>query len=246
METATTSIRPNPHLERLERELNALVNEQFASAEFRLLAATPLTLARAKFYTQQMVFYTANRRDCWAYVQARAPLDVKQAIWRHEQDELIHDPQAGTDHVTLMNREAAALGVTEAELESAQPVPVLKGTLLGFLYLASTSPWIGALTASHFLERRNNNSLIASGSGSSARWRDRLINELHLDPSLLKSSNLHAVADEAHSDLIWDALSRHVVDEASYAAALHGARESAALDRAVRCGLATGMRMVDA
>ena len=92
-----------------------------------LMMDTPLTMARAKFYTLQMVFYAANRRDCWAYVQARAPLDVKQAIWHHEQDELIVDPRGGTDHMTLMSREAVALGVTPQELAVAQPTPLVPG-----------------------------------------------------------------------------------------------------------------------
>ena len=37
------------YAEKLENELNRMVNEQFDSAEFRLLAETPLTLARARF-----------------------------------------------------------------------------------------------------------------------------------------------------------------------------------------------------
>jgi len=239
--TASTS-RP---AEKLETELNRMVNEQFDSPEFRLLAETPLTMARARFYTVQLAFYASNRRDCWAYVQARAPLDVKQAIWRHEEDELIHDPRGGTDHIMLMNREAVALGLTEAELATAQPSPMLKAALLAFAYIASTLPWQSGLAASHFLERRNNNKLLKGGRGSTKRWRDRLITELGIDPAGLSSSNVHVVADEEHTDLIWAALSRHVVDEDSYKLALNGARESAQLDRAVRGAMATGMRMIE-
>jgi hypothetical protein len=242
--TTPTGAARDRRIDDLERALNTLVNEQFESPEFRLLAQTPLTIDRARFYTKQMVFYTLNRRDCWAYVQARAPLDVKQAIWTHEQDELISDSRAGTDHVTLMNREAAALGVSEDELRSAEPAPALYGTLLGLLYLASTLPWLAGLTASHFLERRNNNALLTSGAGSSVRWRDRLVNELHIDPAILQSSNVHSVADEEHSDLIWDSIARHVVDERSRDDVLLGAREAAKLDRAVRFALATGMRQL--
>jgi pyrroloquinoline quinone (PQQ) biosynthesis protein C len=245
-ETAVKS-RATPYADRLEDELNRMVNEQFTSPEFRFIAETPLTMARAKFYTLQMVFYAANRRDCWAYVQARAPLDVKQAIWHHEQDELIVDPRGGTDHMTLMSREAVALGVTQQELAASQPTPLVKATLMAFCYNASTLPWLAGLVQSHFLERRNNNTVIKSGAGgSSLRWRDRLIKELGVDPKGLTSSNVHVVADQVHSDLIWEAAARHVTDEDSYKAALQGAREAAQLDRAVRAALATGMRMIDA
>lgn len=245
-ESAALKPRDGGYAERLEIELNRMVNEQFTSPEFRFIAETPLTMARAKFYTLQMVFYAANRRDCWAYVQARAPLDVKQAIWHHEQDELILDPRGGTDHMTLMSREAVALGVTNQELAASQPTPLVKAALMAFSYNAATLPWLAGLIASHFLERRNNNSVITSGAGgSSVRWRDRLINELGVDTKGLSSSNVHVVADQEHSDLIWTAVERYVIDEDSYKTALLGARESAQLDRAVRGALATGMRMID-
>ena len=246
-EITAVKSRATPYVDRLENELNRMVNEQFASPEFRFIAETPLTMARAKFYTLQMVFYAANRRDCWAYVQARAPLDVKQAIWHHEQDELIVDPRGGADHMTLMSREAVALGVTSQELAASQPTPLVKAALMAFCYNASTLPWLAGVLQSHVLERRNNNSLITSGAGgSSVRWRDRLIKELGVDPKGLTSSNVHVVADQEHSALIWEALRRHVTDEDSYKTALQGAREAAQLARAVRAALATGMRMIDA
>lgn len=243
MATKTKAKAGNRYVTKLESELNMMVNQQFASPEFRYLADTELTLARARFYSLQLVFYGANRRDCWAYVMARAPMDVKQAIWRHEEDELIRDPRGGADHVTLMNREALALGISEKELAAAQPTPLLKSALLAFSYLASNLPWLSGLVASHFLERRNNNALVKTG-GSTVRWRDRLIKELGIDAKKLISTNVHAVADVEHSDMIWSAVARHVVDEDSYKLAVHGARECAQIDRAVRAALATGMRMI--
>jgi pyrroloquinoline quinone (PQQ) biosynthesis protein C len=242
---STAAARTTSWSDRLDRELTEMVNEQFDTPEFRLMFDTPLTMERARYFALQFVFYNVNRRDCWAYVQARAPLDVKQAIWKHEEDELIHDPRGGTDHITLMNREAVALGLSEQELAAAQPSPMIKAALLAFAYIASTLPWMSGLAASHFLERRNNNKLIKSGRGSTKRWRDRLITELGIDPAGLSSSNVHVVADEEHTDLIWASIRRHVTDEDSYKLALNGARESAQLDRAVRGAMASGMRMIE-
>lgn len=237
---------PSSWAKKLEAELDRMVNEQFQSHEFTALATTPLTLARAKFYSVQLVFYATNRRDCWAYVQARSPYDVKQTIWHHEQDELIHDPRGGTDHMTLMSREAMALGVTEQEFAVAKPTPLVRAALLSFSHIASNLPWIGALSASHFLERRNNPKIIKGGMPSTARWRDRLIKELKIDPKLLPSSNVHAVADEAHSDSIEEILFRHVKNEASFRDALEGAWECSQIDRAFRAALAYGMQAIDA
>lgn len=230
--------------DQLVEELNQLINEQIVSPEFLLLWETPLTMDRAKFYALQLIFYGANRRDCWAHVQARAPYDVKQSIWQHEQDELIHDPRGGADHVTLMSREAAAIGVTDDELANAETTPLVRAALLAFTHLACNLPWLGGLTASHFLERRNNVKLV-KGGGASYRWRDRLVNELGIDAALLKSLSVHVEADEDHSDMIEAAIVRHVRDEESYKAAIAGARECMYIDRAYRGAVAHGMRAIE-
>jgi hypothetical protein len=228
------------YADKLCAELDRMAHAQFESEEFRLLAEVPLTMERARFFSVQLILYGANRRDCWAYVQARAPYDVKQAIWHHEGDELINDSRAGTDHVTLMSREAGALGVTVEQITGAEPTPLIRASLYGFLHLALDLPWLGALTSSHFLERRNNSKLI-KGGGSSFRWRDRLVNELGIDPEKLTSTNVHVEADEEHSDMIEAAILRHARDEASYNEVLNGARECAEMDRAFRGAMAHGM-----
>lgn len=242
--TVTLDGPRSKYANRLVKDLNELINEQIESPEFKLLWSTPLTLDRAKFYSLQLIFYGANRRDCWAHIQARAPYDVKQAIWQHEQDELILDPRGGADHVTLMSREALAIGVTEQDLAAAETTPLVRAALLAFTHLACNLPWMGGLTASHFLERRNNRKLV-KGGGASYRWRDRLVNELGIDPEKLKSLNVHVVADEDHSDMIEDAIVRHVTDEDSYNAAMLGARECMHIDRAYRGAVAYGMRAID-
>jgi pyrroloquinoline quinone (PQQ) biosynthesis protein C len=137
-----------------------------------------------------------------------------------------------------------ALGVTADELASAETTPLVRAALLAFTHLATNLPWLGGLTASHFLERRNNTKLV-KGGGASFRWRDRLVNELGIEPELLISTNVHVEADEDHSDMIEDAIVRHVTDEESYKAALDGARECIHIDRAYRGAVAHGMRAID-
>lgn len=230
--------------DKLAKELDRMCIDQFQSPEFVLLAETPLTMARARFYAVQLMLYGINRRDCWAYAQARAPYDIKQVIWRHEQDELIHDPRGGSDHVTLMSKEARALGVGEDDLRNARPTPLIKASFLAFCYLNATSHWLSALTASHFLERRNNNEIIKAG-GSSQRWRDRLVDELGIEPDKLYSLNVHIEADIDHSDSVWDAIARHVNNEDDYKMAVAGARECVQIDRAFRGAMAHGMRAIE-
>jgi len=231
------------HSERLDRELTALATAQFDTPEFRLFFETPLTLERARCYALNMVFYNVNRRDCWAYMQAKAPWEVKRAIWEHESDELNFDPRGGGDHRALMTKEAVALGMTEGEVRNAVPSPLMTSLFWGFSHVSITQPWLGALTASHFLERRNNSRIIRGG-GFSQRWREKVIGELKIDRSLLISTNVHVDADMDHSDSIWDAIGRYVADDFSYRTALEGAKLCALADRAYRAGLGYEMRQL--
>jgi pyrroloquinoline quinone (PQQ) biosynthesis protein C len=231
-------------VERLRAQLDEMVNAQFETPEFVALFSTPLTITRARLYARQHVLYTLNRRDGWGYVSARAPFDVKQAIWHHEQDELIHDARGGTDHFTLISREARALGVTEAELAHNEPLPMIRAALYAFSHIMSTRPWLAALTAAHFLERRNNPAIL-HGGGASRRWRDKLVRELGIDEARTPSTNVHVMADEEHSDLIWEAIVRHVTDEQAYKTVLDGARECAAIDRAYRGAMAYALRAIE-
>jgi hypothetical protein len=229
--------------ERLGRELTALAQAQFETPEFVRLFSLPLTIERARFLALQFVLYNVNRRDCWGYVQGRAPWEVKRTVWEHEKDELYYDELGGADHRELMAKEALALGATEQEVEQVEPTPLLAAAQLAFIHLAQNLPWLGALTASHFLERRNNSDLM-EGGGASQRWRDKMIDELDIDTKVLISSNVHVIAEVAHSDSIWDAIAAIVVDEESYNAALRGGQACAVIDRAYRAALAHGMEQI--
>lgn len=129
--TATSAAAKNGKpADRLDFELTAMAQGQFTSPEFELLMNTPLTIKRAQFVAVQMVFYNVNRRECWGYVQAKAPWDVKRVVWEHEKDELFHDPRGGTDHRALMSKEAIALGVSEADLAKAKPTPLIRKSVV--------------------------------------------------------------------------------------------------------------------
>jgi hypothetical protein len=64
-------------VDRLDRELTKMAIAQYDSREFKLLFSTPLTLERARVNAILTVHYGINRRDCWAYTQARCPYNVK-------------------------------------------------------------------------------------------------------------------------------------------------------------------------
>ena len=121
----------------LTMTLDKMVNDQFESLEFKNFFAVPLTMERGRFYVIQNAHYTANRRDCWGYVQGSAPLKVKQVIWQHESDELVNDPRANMDHYTLGVKQGEVLGLKPEDFEKAElPAMVLLKLLISFAVMS--------------------------------------------------------------------------------------------------------------
>ena len=100
-------------LNRLERQLNREANNLFKTDEYLKFFGTKLTKKRAQFYMINRATFVLGRRACWAFVQARAPFDVKQLIWQHEEDELAGNKERGVaDHLTLGIKEGKSVGLT--------------------------------------------------------------------------------------------------------------------------------------
>jgi hypothetical protein len=225
----------------LNTELTAMAIAQFDSPEFRAFFDPPINMQQGRYYATQMVFYNVNRRECWAHVQAKAPWDVMRVIWEHEKDELFHDVRGGSDHRALMSKEALALGVLPESLATAMPTPLVEAVQMAFAHASATLPWLGGLALNHFLERRNNGSLIPNG-GWSMRIREKLVRELRIAAELLISTNVHVDADVDHSDAVWEAIAAAVTSPHAYQTALEGAHTGARLDRALRAAWAYEMR----
>src|ERR1051325_8186866 len=205
--------------------IDEMVNRQFDAPEFKKLLAVPLTPGRIQVHRHHMTYYGANRRDCWAFVSGKAPLDVKRAIWAHEKDELIHDVRMGRAHVTeedLRERDESLL------------VPVAKAAFYAWLYCAREKPWLEGLFYSHILERRNNNAIV-KGGGLVERWKRKQWAELGAmaaDKDI--QTKVHAVADEAHSDFFEPIFQRYVDSEVAAQAVLAATRDGLLIDRALR------------
>ena len=230
-------------VERLDCELTKMAITQYDSPEFDLLFSTPLTIERARLNAILTVHYGINRRDCWAYAQARCPYNVKKVIWEHEKDELSFDPRGGADHRTLQLKEARALGVTEDDVNNYELPPLIVSTFYGWLHIAATFPWLGVLAAFHALERRNSDRIVPGG-GISKRWRDKLVNEAGVSRSELASTNVHVTADVDHADTIWQAIAPYITDEVAWRNALEGAAASYKVDRAFRAASAHCLRAI--
>ena len=224
------------HWLKIRPEIDEMVNRQFETREFKQLFAVPLSPRRLEVYRVHMAHYGRNRRDCWAAVMSKAPLDVKRAIWAHEKEELIYDPRMGKAHVTEDD-----LKPYEDSLLS----PGAKATLYAWLYCARERPWLEGLVYSHILERRNN-SAIVRGGGLIERWSRKQKAELgQAEAERDIQTEVHAVADQDHSDILEPIFERYVVDEASRQAVLDATRDGLLLDRAFRGAIAGAMLEVE-
>jgi pyrroloquinoline quinone (PQQ) biosynthesis protein C len=219
------------------QELVRMANEQFDTPPFRRLLATKFTQKRAQEYSIQMAHYVKNRRDCWAYVQGSAPLDVKKLIWQHEEDELIGKKSNGKqDHITLAVKEGEALGLSADAFDTTECIEGGAVCFSAWIRLAQR-PWLEAIAGSAILEVRNSGELIKGGSLSR---RIGEIFERDLGIPLKKQINNaeHVVMDVEHAHLLHQVAKRHAATGDARKAIIRGAQESLLIDRVYRGHLA--------
>jgi pyrroloquinoline quinone (PQQ) biosynthesis protein C len=224
-------------LEAMWTELVRLCNAQFDSQPFKRLLDAKFTKERAQHYSIQMAFYVQNRRDCWGYVQGSAPLDVKQMIWHHEQDELVgHKAQGKLDHIALAIKEGEAFGLSAEAFERTARLEGGEVCFSAWIRLAQRS-WLEAIAGSAILEMRNSGELIQGGSLSR---RIGAIFERDLGIPLKKQINNaeHVVMDVEHAHMLMQVARKYAATESARAAILRGARESLLIDRVYRGHLA--------
>jgi hypothetical protein len=221
-------------------ELVRLANEQFESAPFKRLLDSKFSKGRAQQYSIQMAYYVQNRRDCWGYVQGSAPLDIKQLIWHHEEDELIGQKAQGkVDHITLAVKEGEVFGLSA---EAFEHTPRLEGGEVCFsawIRLAQR-PWLEAIAGSAILEMRNSSELIKGGS-LSQRIAAMLERDLGIPMKKQINNAEHVVMDVEHAHLLMQVARQYATTESAGNALLRGARESLLIDRVYRGHLADMM-----
>ena len=214
-------------------EIDQIVNRHFDTAEYRRFFSVRLTPARQKVLDLHYPHYIKSRRDCWAAVSVRAPLDVKRAVWEHEKDELIYDERLGSAHLT--DEQMAAATATSNLLPGA------KAAIFAWLYLATTRSWIESLMVNHITERKNNPDIV-KGGGFTQRFALKKVADLGGTVETLDANTkVHMVADIGHSDMFEPVFERYVADEQTARAIIHAAQDSLAVDRSYRSALATAM-----
>ena len=214
-------------------EIDAVLNRHFDTPEYRRLFGVRLTPEREKILNAHYPHYIKSRRDCWAASQAKAPLDVKRAIWEHEKDELIYDERLGAAHLTDED-------MARATAESAL-LPGARAAIYAWLYLCSTRPWIESLMINHATERKNNSEIVKGGGYTQRMAMKKVADLVGSVEKLDANTRVHMVADIDHSNLFEPVFERYVTDERAARAVVTAAQDSLAVDRAYRNALAVAM-----
>jgi hypothetical protein len=220
------------HWAKVRDKFDHMVNNVLETPEFRRLFAVPLTPARLELLRLQMRHkqgFVKGRRDGWAAVATKAPLDVKRAIWEHEKEELMFDERIGKAHLADED-----LIQTDTRL-----LPGARAALLAWDYIFREYPWIQGLAAQHITERMNN-SKVVKGGGFSERWGRKVLAELG-EAQLDAGTRVHMVADVEHSEMFEAIFERYITDEATAKAVVSAAEDSLDLYRVFRGAIVDGM-----
>lgn len=214
--------KKNPRVARLYRELAKLGNDVFKTREYRHFLSLKLTRKRAAYYIFQRSHFHLNRRECWALVQARAPFDVKQLIWRHEEDELIGSKSRGVqNHWMLGMKEGEVVGLKPRDFNK----PPSEGTLIctsAWSHIAEHKPWLEALASSCMLEIANSDAIVKGGSIANRVGR-KMARELKIPLKRQPSNVEHMEMDIIHANLLFEAAQDHVTGKDAYDMAVSGA-----------------------
>ena len=216
----------------LEKELVELANAQFESPQYKKLLAVHYTRQGAQDFEVQRTHFVKNRRDCWAYVQGAAPLEVKRLIWRHEQEELM-GADGVPDHVTLGIQEAELVGLGAGEFDRTQPTDVAQTCFWAWINLAKSRPWLEGIAASSILEWVVSDEIIRGG-GIVRRLGERMQEDLGIPFGKQPTNSVHVVADVEHANLLLDIVAGYAQTEEAQQAVLRGARDSLAIERVFR------------
>lgn len=212
-------------------EIRAMANWQYQCPQSQRLYSLPLSMERARMWTLQMAFWILNRRECWAFAQALAPMAVKKLIWAHEEDELAGNKERQVeDHYALEIRQAKVLGLTAEEFVNTPWHAGTRTVIYAWRHLVKDSPWLKSLAACAALEVSNSSDWV-EGGGNSFRTSQRFQQELGISKEKLVSHKEHVEVDVSHGTMLIDVAETYVTNQAELALMLEGARETWELER---------------
>jgi pyrroloquinoline quinone (PQQ) biosynthesis protein C len=161
-----------------------------------------LTRAGAANYCRQHGIFTRHSRRAWAYVVGNCPeVDVRRFIVKENLYEEEGIPEAS--HFLKLVRMANAVGLTEAEVLEATPLPSTRAALLVWETLTKDRHWLVGAAAKGALEYRTTAGL------EGERWMSRLGLTRHEADFWL----LHHEADQVHGAGSIELVLQHLAEQ---------------------------------
>jgi hypothetical protein len=227
----------------MREELWDLARAQHDSRAYRRLFSVPLSVARVREHHLQKAIWVLNRRDCWAYAQAKSPFGVKQLIWEHESEELHGGGERNVDnHYALSVKEGEALGLTPEDFAKATPTDTVLTCMKAWVQLVKDEHWLKSFAACAALELTNADDIV--GEGASHKMALRIRDQLGIGMEKQQSLQEHMQADVEHATIMMTVAKRHADTDRKRRKMVDGAKESWAIDRVFREHLADLMESI--
>jgi pyrroloquinoline quinone (PQQ) biosynthesis protein C len=237
----STALEISDELKTFEDVARELANAQFDSEQYRRVLEMPLTRERAQKYTLQKAHWNLNRRDCWAFAQALAPIDVKKLIWEHELDELAGNEERGVEaHYLLQMRQGELIGLKPEDFANEAMADGTRTCLYAYIHLVKDSPWLKSVAACAALEVSNSSDYV-DGGGMSYRMGKRFEEDLGIPFDKQVNAKEHHEVDVEHGNLLMDVARRHADTPGKLDLLMEGLNDSWALDRVWKGQLAEMM-----
>jgi pyrroloquinoline quinone (PQQ) biosynthesis protein C len=210
--------------------LDAIVTEHWRETIFY---HDPLTAGRARTFVLQHRLNSRYRNSVLKVrVASQVPhWDLRLRLLGGVSQEILADHEFGhgKPHWQIMKELGLAVGLSEAEIDNAQPIPSTRLAWYAWEGLMSNHHWLEGLIAATIAERVN---LPGYGEGEfreigfAAREVRRWGELFGLTPAQLEFWSLHAEADKEHSSLGWEAVARYAEELRMVDAALQAARDA--------------------
>jgi pyrroloquinoline quinone (PQQ) biosynthesis protein C len=192
-----------------------------------------LTPEAARNFVKQFGLFTRHSRQCWANVVGNTPVlevrrfVVEENLWEEEAN-------AETAHYTLMVRMGKALGLSEADVDNAVPLPTTQVAFLAWETLTKNRRWLEGLAAKMTLERLNQKDLGNLSAVEAGRW----MRQLNLSEADVEFWTLHAEVDQIHGDGTLDLIQQYAASPEQLEECLAAAKASLAAFKMFLDGIA--------
>jgi hypothetical protein len=221
-----TALDPTVDLKAFAREVRARANAQHETPQSKRMYTLRFTSERARYHTLQRAHWTLNRRDCWAFAQALAPMEVKKMVWAHEEDELAGSRARGIeDHYALRVRESALLGLTLEDFRNTPMHPGTRTSAYAWIHLCKDSHWLTSVAACCALEISNSSQWVEGGGGS-YRMGKRYEEDLGIPFHKQVNAKEHAEVDVEHAHMLMQIARRYAITPEALDLLMQGLIES--------------------